>query len=296
MNRKPAGSPWTAVVIVILGVAIICGGTIFAVRSVAKKRYTVKDKERTEKKAQLDTMEALIASKPQRETELGECVGTLKRYDIPVIDPATIPADLVRLGFREVAVDELEARIIRDLAKLADESGCELVDYKPEPYQKRRVEQDPRETPAAKKDEKAKAEAEEAFQSLDEVKRTQIERDRAYSKRQTELSRFASVTVLGLKVRGKLDAIQKFVCGLSRWPTGSGWAFPHMVVTTNLKVATVQRAGSDKLAPGTDPDLEATLQSRLFTVNPLDFAKMTPAATAGAAPPPAQGTTVPGRA
>jgi hypothetical protein len=275
VNQPGSKSPWIRTVLILLVVLIVCAGIFALVRSRAKAAAKVQDAKIAELEKTYKEMDALVKASDQWAAELENCADRLKRYDLPVADPDQVPPELTALGLNTVAMQEIEPKLISDLSTLARQSGCELVEYKPGKYEQRRVEVDPRKAAANKTDEDKKK-ADESWKKLTPEKKNKIERDAAYVQKLNETKKFADVQELQLRIRGNLESIQRFVCGISRWPTSQNFTFPHLVMVVNVRIRAVNST-SNPIPVGTNPELDADLSTRLFSLKPIDFSEKAPA-------------------
>jgi hypothetical protein len=280
MSRRKQGASWTRALLVVVGVFIACLAAFLLFNSVRQKAVKKLDAQIATLKKEYDGMRELIDAREQWMAKLEDCAMVLKRYDLPVKDPDLVPPELTRIGVHTVAEEDREAKLIRDLSTLAEQSGCELVQYKPQKYQQRRIEADPRKIAAAKPDEDKKK-AEESWKKLTDEQRSKIEQDQKYSENLRSIAKFATIAGLDLRLRGRMEDIQRFVCGLSKWPTANNFVFPHLIMISNIQIRVVAGSGAEPLPPGVNPVLEADLDTRVFTLQELDFS---PKKKAGDAP------------
>ncbi len=272
-------SPWLRTFLIVLCVAVVCAVIAALFQSRVSGHVKKLDATLTERKNAYNANDELMQARPTYEGNLEAYASLLKRYDLPVADPDVVPSELIALGLRTVPSKDIEAKMIRDLSKLAEQSGCELVEYKPAKYEQRRVEPDPRKAAANKTDEEKKK-AEDNWKKLTPEKKAKIEKDQLYAKKLADTRTFAEVEELQLRVRGKLDDIQRFICGLSRWPTAENFVFPHLVMVENVRIRAIS-SSSNPTPPGANPDLDADLSARVFSLKELDFSeKEKPAAGA----------------
>jgi hypothetical protein len=275
VNQPGSKSPWLRTILILIAVLAVCSVGFALVHSKETAASKVLDKKIAELDATFKEMDDLIKASDQWEADLEDCADRLKRYDLPVEDPDQVPPELTALGLNTVAKQEIEPKLISDLSTLAKQSGCELVEYKPGKYEQRRVEVDPRKAAASKTDEDKKK-ADESWKKLAPEKKEKIERDAAYVQKLNETKKFADVQELELRIRGTLEDVQRFVCGLSRWPTNQNFMFPHLVMVVNVRIRAINST-SAPIPIGTNPELDADLSTRLFSLKPIDFSEKAPA-------------------
>jgi hypothetical protein len=272
VNQNSQRSPWVTTIVVIVIVMALCGGVVFTVRSMKLAQYKKLSAECDKLKTSYEAMDQLIKQQGDIEAKLAEHAKLLKPYQLPAKADTAIPAKLVELGIQTVSPDDAEARLVQDLATLSDKSGCEILEYKPSAYKMRKVDADPRREGKARTDDAELKKAQEVFAGLPQDKQRKIERDNIYSDAQKALSQFADEGIVDIKIRGRMADIQRFICGLSRWPTQDNYRFPHLVMVANLSIHAVTDS-SKKTQVGANPVLEASLSTRVFNLHPLDFTR-----------------------